>query len=170
MRNTIVAALLSGLVGFSAYAEECTPKEQEYFLALTIYHEARGEDLDSQQLVGEVVLNRIESVSYPDTVCEVVLQKNKNGVPQFSFINKSDLKPKEKEAWETAEILAEDLLSGEIEYFDNGATHFINPNGVSKMPGWTKKFKMVGKHGKHIFYADGSEKENMYFYSSHNPM
>ena len=73
------------------------------------------------------------------------------------------MKPKEKEAWETAEILAEDLLSGEIQYFDNGATHFINPNGVSKMPGWTKKFKMVGKHGKHIFYADGSKKENMYF-------
>lgn len=169
MRNTIVAALLSGLVGFSAYAEECPPEEQVEALALTIYHEARGEDLDSQQLVGEVVLNRVESVSYPDTICDVVYQKNKNGVPQFSFINEN-LKPKEKEAWETAEILAEDLLSGEIQYFDNGATHFINPNGVSKMPGWTKKFKMVGKHGKHIFYADGSKKENMYFYSSHHPM
>ena len=36
MRNTIVAALLSGLVGFSAYAEECPPEEQVEALALTI--------------------------------------------------------------------------------------------------------------------------------------
>lgn len=165
MRNTIVAALLSGLVGFSAYAEECPPEKELEVLALNIYHEARGEDLDSQQLVGEVVLNRIESVSYPNTVCEVVYQKS-----QFSWTTKKNVVPTEEEAWETAKNIAEDLLTGEIEYFDNGATHFINPNGVSKMPGWTKKFEMVGKHGSHVFYADGSAKENMHFYSSHRPM
>ena len=77
MRSTIVAALMCGLVASSANAEKCnTPQEEIESLAFVIYHEARGEDLTSQQLVGEVILNRVESENFPDSICDVIYQKN----------------------------------------------------------------------------------------------
>ena len=44
------------------------------------YHEARGESLLGIVAVTEVVLNRVDDNRWPDTVCEVVWQKN-----QFSW-------------------------------------------------------------------------------------
>src|ERR1051325_5973846 len=45
-------------------------------LALNVYFEARGEPEAGQYAVAEVTMNRVASPSYPDTVCEVVYQKN----------------------------------------------------------------------------------------------
>lgn len=152
MKSTIVAALTCGLVASFANAETCVTQEEEiHALALNIYHEARGEDPDAQQMVGEVVLNRVMSENYPDSICEVIYQES-----QFSWTTKKDVTPTEEESWKFAQILAEDLINGDIEYFANGATHFINPDKVSRMPNWTKEFEMIGRMGDHVFYADGS--------------
>ena len=43
-------------------------------LAEAIYFEARGEPLDGQVAVGEVILNRVDAENYPDDVCGVVNQ------------------------------------------------------------------------------------------------
>ncbi len=48
--------------------------------------EAGGEDEEGKLLVANVVLNRVESSKFPDTVCEVVFQRE-NGVTQFSPIS-----------------------------------------------------------------------------------
>ncbi|MCI9313608.1 MAG: cell wall hydrolase [Lachnospiraceae bacterium] len=45
--------------------------------------EAGGEDQDGKLLVANVVLNRVNSESFPDTVFEVVMQKEQ-GIAQFS--------------------------------------------------------------------------------------
>ena len=46
-------------------------------LAVAIYFEARGEEYAGQVAVGNVILNRVNSSSSPDTVCEVVHQGRK---------------------------------------------------------------------------------------------
>lgn len=43
-------------------------------LATAIYFEARGEPLPGQVAVAEVILNRVESPAYPDSVCAVTSQ------------------------------------------------------------------------------------------------
>ena len=44
-------------------------------LALAVYHEARGENLDGQLAVAEVVINRVQDNGFPDDICAVVKQK-----------------------------------------------------------------------------------------------
>lgn len=65
------------------YAELHFSDEDVYILACLVYHEARGECFDGQVAVVEVVLNRMLSDYFPDTVEEVVFQKY-GDVWQFS--------------------------------------------------------------------------------------
>ena len=145
--------LLMGAILFASpvFAEDCDKEKQVELLAKTMYHEARGDTPhgEGMQAVGEVVLNRVESDNFPDTVCAVILQKG-----QFAPQIKSGSKPAEKGEWELAVEIAEGLIEGEIETMDHGATHFLNPKTGSA--GWTRKFSQVGKVGSHVFYADGS--------------
>lgn len=53
-------------------------------LAKAVYFEARGESLQGQVAVAEVILNRVESPRYPHSVCGVVQQAGHGGC-QFSF-------------------------------------------------------------------------------------
>lgn len=51
-------------------------------LTLNLFKEAEGEGLENMRIVGDVVINRVESKDYPNDVCSVVLQKK-----QFSWAN-----------------------------------------------------------------------------------
>lgn len=64
-------------------------------LALNLYYEARSEPLLGQVAVTQVVLNRVKSDKFPDTICAVIRQRK-----QFSWYwdGKSD-KPNETKAW-----------------------------------------------------------------------
>lgn len=65
------------------YAELHFSDEDVYILACLVYHEARGESFEGQVAVVEVVLNRMLSDYFPDTVEGVVFQKY-GDVWQFS--------------------------------------------------------------------------------------
>ena len=43
-------------------------------LAMNIYHEARSERTAGMWAVADVTINRVKSIAYPNTVCEVVYQ------------------------------------------------------------------------------------------------
>ena len=145
MKTLLTTAMIA--MATPAFAD-CDFDRQVEVLALNMYHEARGEGSDAMQMVGEVTLNRVEHPRYPDDICSVVYQRK-----QFSWTHtRKDHTPHEKEVWETALELAEYLVAGEIELFDNGATHFLNPNAVRRIPSWTRKFKQVGQIGNHVFY------------------
>ncbi len=61
--------------------------QDEYEILLRIVEaEAGGEDVDGKLLVANVILNRVESPSFPDTIEGVVFQRE-NGVSQFSPIS-----------------------------------------------------------------------------------
>ena len=47
-------------------------------LATAIYFEARGEPMVGQVAVAQVIVNRVYDERFPDTVCDVVKQGDKN--------------------------------------------------------------------------------------------
>lgn len=169
MKNMIlpfVAALCIALYSSAAVAAGCNPNDptdEMIALAKNMYYEARGDghSIDQRkhamQMVGEVTLNRVESVNYPNSICEVVYQKG-----QFSWTTKKNNTPHEMQSWILALAIAADLLNGNIEYIDNGATHFVNPHAVNKMPKWTRRFEEVARTRGHIFYDDNSVRISKY--------
>jgi len=117
-----------------------------FCLALVVYTEARGEPLDGQLLVAEVVLNRVQSESYPDTVCAVAFEPHQfSGLNPVPDLEKILVDP----AWETSIDIATDTLQGAT--LGLGATHYHN-NTVT--PFWTKKLEPLGKFGNHLFYKE----------------
>lgn len=79
-----VAELLGAEVTFTAWdepiavaaAEETAYTEEDlYWLSRIIAAESRGESLRGQIAVGNVVLNRVESPKFPDTVREVIFDR-----------------------------------------------------------------------------------------------
>lgn len=142
---TFAAASIMVLSLNAAVADECDEVEA---LALNMYHEARGESVDGMIMVAEVTLNRVEHPRYPNDICRVVYQRR-----QFSWTHTiRDHTPRETESWETSLILAREILSGDVQTFGTGATHFLNPDAVRTMPSWTRRFELIGRVGNHVFY------------------
>ena len=120
-------------------------------LALNIYFEARSEPIEGQIAIAEVTLNRVASSNYPNDVCSVVLQENKDGC-QFSWWcdGKSD-QPREHNSLQTSKALAELMLKEghHITVIGNEATHY-HSNDVH--PYWANDLHKIRRIGKHIFY------------------
>lgn len=122
-------------------------KYKEYKLLLRIVEaEAGGEDITGKMLVANVIINRVESSCFPDTVTEVVYQKH-NGRAQFSptvdgRIDSVNI------TQETVEAV-ERVLRGEDS--SNGALYF---RSVHSSSGWhDSALTRVLEHGNHIFYT-----------------
>jgi cell wall hydrolase len=162
-QGRLSSALRARLNGLSAKSGLETPSKRlglsgaslaraKHCLASAIYFEARGEPLDGQIAVGQVVLNRVFTGFYPDDVCAVVYQNaGRFRSCQFTFAcDGTPLSIKEPEAWTLAETMASELLSGAL-YQDQvaGATHF---HAIYVHPVWTKEMQEKAKFGSHIFY------------------
>jgi hypothetical protein len=120
-------------------------------LAKAIYFEARGESLAGQVAVAEVILNRVDSASYPNTICGVVRQgeERRTGC-QFSFM--CDGKPeimRDTDAQARAEAIAHLLTEGRPRVLTANATHF-HTTWVS--PSWARRLVRTARIGDHIFY------------------
>ncbi|MFW6035815.1 MAG: cell wall hydrolase [Halothermotrichaceae bacterium] len=109
-------------------------------LASLIYAESRGESLEGQIAVGAVVLNRVESVDFPNTIREVIYQKE-----QFTPITNGqiDLIPNSN-AYRAADM----ALSGEDPSL--GALFFYNPKKARTLD-WLSTRKTTIRIGDHIF-------------------
>lgn len=118
-------------------------------LAKAVYHEARGEVLEGQFAVAEVILNRVDSPLYPSSVCGVVSQGGGGGC-QFSFIcdGRSDAIA-DRAAWEIAARIAAVMLAGAPRTLTDGATHF---HTTAVRPGWSQVFPRTAFIGAHLFY------------------
>jgi|TARA_R110000851_G_scaffold8550_1_gene32961 spore germination cell wall hydrolase CwlJ-like protein len=125
-------------------------------LALNIYFEARSEPIQGQIAIAEVTLNRVASSDFPNDICGVVLQENKDGC-QFSWWcdGKSDY-PKEHNSLRTSKAIAK-LMLEEGEYISvvgENATHYHNDEVY---PYWADHLQRIRRIGKHIFYKEKSE-------------
>lgn len=120
-------------------------------LAYAIYFEARGESIQGQVAVAEVILNRVDSRRYPTTVCKVVHQGAKNlNACQFSY--NCDGRPEtisEADAFDRAAKVAAMMLDGRERVLTGDATHY-HTTAVS--PRWSKRLTETTRIGDHIFY------------------
>ncbi len=126
-------------------------------LATALYHEARGESIAGQFAVAEVILNRVESPAFPNSVCGVVNQGAAAAVRgrcQFSFAcDGKSLNMREAEARRTAKRIAHVMTDGAPRALTEGATHF---HTTQVSPRWSRVFERVTRIGSHIFYRDNN--------------
>jgi hypothetical protein len=137
-----------------AKAEKC--------LAEAVYFEARGEAVRGQIAVAQVVMNRVFSGFYPDTVCGVVYQnKHRHLACQFTFAcdDVADV-VREPDMWLRARKIAKATLDGQLWLPEVAkSTHY---HAYWVRPSWVHEMKKMYKYGVHTFYrprawGDGSE-------------
>lgn len=119
------------------YVVDFTPEERD-LLARLIHAEARGEPLEGQIAVGAVVINRVKSDKFPNTITEVIYQKG-----QFSPIALGTMP---KVSHESAVEAAERALAGEDP--TGGALFFYNPKTTAAPEFWKTRpvIKQIGNH------------------------
>ena len=113
--------------------------------------EAGNEDLEGKMLVAGVVMNRVSSAAFPDSVTEVVMQKEK-GVYQFSPVGNGTYQ-NTRASEETIEAV-ERVLKGED--ITQGALYFAARNSADpeKMRWFDRSLTRLFAHGNHEFFTN----------------
>ena len=112
-------------------------KQQLECLSLNAYHESKGESDKGMLAVIFTTLNRVKDVRFPKTVCGVVYQKS-----QHSW-TKHNPKIKEKEQYERAKRLAQEVVDGKHKDVSGGAIYF---NSLHNQPKGTVCTVSIGGH------------------------
>ena len=124
--------------------------EEDYDILLRIVEaEAGGEDEDGKLLVANVVLNRMNSEAFPDTVKDVVMQRS-GGVTQFSPVASGRIwKVKVSE-----ETIAAVQRAIEGEDISQGALYFASRRYANSdsMRWFDRRLTFLFKHGRHEFF------------------
>jgi spore germination cell wall hydrolase CwlJ-like protein len=129
---------------------------EENCLARAVYFEARSESELGQMAVAKVILNRVKSPKYPNTICGVVYQgTHRRNSCQFSFA--CDGLPddvKQPAAWANAKRIAQKAIAGDPTTAAKigGALHY---HADYVKPKWAKHMRKAIKIGTHIFYTGG---------------
>lgn len=121
-------------------------REQEC-LANAVYFEARGEPIEGQLAVAEVVLNRAASGRYPSDLCAVITQPW-----QFSFISKGRFPKADRssESWRKATAIAEIARK---KLADTIPQNVLWYHATYVSPSWGKRLSKQSQIGLHIFYS-----------------
>lgn len=132
-------ALKITLTGKSSRSNNTVSSANLDLLAKCVYAEARGEPYTGQVAIAAVVLNRVKSSSFPNTVSGVIYQKNAFTCVSDGQIN---LTPNA-----SAYSAAKDALNG----WDptNGCLYYYNPATATSKWIWSLKVEL--KIGKHSF-------------------
>jgi len=106
-------------------------------LARAIYGEARGEPYTGQVAVGAVIMNRVRSSKFPNTISGVIYQSGAFDAVSDGQIN---LTPDA-----TAKKAAQDALNGWDPTY--GAIYYFNPNTATNDWIWSRPMTVtIGKH------------------------
>jgi N-acetylmuramoyl-L-alanine amidase len=108
-------------------------------LAKVVLHEAGNQGRRGQIAVAEVVMNRVRSPRFPNSICGVVLQRGQ-------FFNVHAYRPYRDRRWPQAVEIARQVRDGDAEQVTNGAFFFRSARG--HFPGRAH----VATIGDHRFY------------------
>ena len=121
-----------------------TPDEETDCLARAVYWESKGEPLNGQLAVANVIINRARSGRFASTICGVVRQRS-----QFSFVRGGYIPaaPQASRSWRTAVAIA---LIATRNLAGDAAPQALFFHARSVRPGW--RLTRVASVGNHIFY------------------
>lgn len=112
-----------------------------YLLARLISGEARGEPYQGQVAVGAVIMNRLKSKDFPNTIAGNVYKRG-----EFESVSNGQI-------WGTvtnsAMKAAQAAISGEDP--TGGALYFYNPSKVRSKYNWIWSRQVTGRIGQHVF-------------------
>lgn len=115
-------------------------------LAQAVYFEARGEPLDGQLAVAQVIVNRTRSPQFPPDYCGVVAQR-----AQFSFVRNGRIPaaPRDTRAWQRASAIAR---IAHQDLWDSPAEDALFFHASSVRPGWARTKLARATIERHVFY------------------
>lgn len=120
-------------------------------LAEALYFEARGESVMGQFAVAEVILNRVDSPNYPNSVCGVIHQgTGRKFQCQFTYTCDGHKEViSEPRAFEQVGRVAHLMVNGAARSLTKGATHY---HTKSVRPKWSRTYPRTATIGFHHFY------------------
>ena len=126
-----------GIMSSSSSSSSSNNSSNVNLLAKVIYGEARGESYTGQVAVGAVVMNRVKSSQFPNTISGVVYQSGAFDAVSDGQIN---LTPDA-----TAKKAAQDALNGWDPTY--GAIYYFNPSTATNKWIWSRPMTVtIGKH------------------------
>ena len=126
-----------GITSSSSGGSSTNNSSNVNLLARVIYGEARGEPYSGQVAVGAVILNRVKSSQFPNTIAGVVYQSGAFDAVADGQVN---LTPDS-----TAKKAAQDALNGWDPSY--GAIYYFNPNTATNKWIWSRPLTVtIGKH------------------------
>ena len=125
----------------STSTTEASGNDMVELLARLINGEARGEPYEGQVAVGAVILNRVKSPEFPNTIVGVIYQKG-----QFSCVTDGQFDEPMEEGT-TVYKAAQDAMNGSDP--TNGALYFYNPKKTKSK--WLYSLPVVATIGEHKF-------------------
>lgn len=106
-------------------------------LARLVYAESRGEPYEGQVAIAAVVLNRVASSEFPNSVREVIFAPN-----AFSPVNGDQLSHKTNES---ARKAVQEAVNGKDP--TNGSLYFFNPDTATSKWIWSRpQTVVIGNH------------------------
>ena len=126
-----------GITSSSSSSSSSSYNSNLNLLARIIYGEARGEPYTGQVAVGAVVMNRVKSSSFPNTISGVIYQSGAFDAVSDGQIN---LTPNS-----TARKAAQDALNGWDPSY--GAIYYFNPSTATNKWIWSRPVTVtIGSH------------------------
>jgi spore germination cell wall hydrolase CwlJ-like protein len=156
------------LRGPTAPTETVAPTEpqidarQHACLSQAIYYEARGETQQGQTAVAEVILNRVRSRAYPNSICGVVYQGSHRSTGcQFTFTCDGSLNRRARgRAWDRSQRIATSVMLGYSRPMTQNATHY---HTTAVNPVWSSGLVETTQIGVHKFYRFPNRSERAFY-------
>jgi spore germination cell wall hydrolase CwlJ-like protein len=122
-------------------------------LSEALYFEARGETIKGQFAVAEVIMNRVASSRFPDSVCGVINQgTGRKFACQFTYTCDGRAEViTEKSNYARLRKIAKLSMSDLPKTLTKGATHY---HTTAVKPKWSRVFPRTAKIGVHLFYRE----------------
>ena len=136
-RPASLAKLVAGIVDLPAVGIDADAR----CLARAVFFEARGEPLEGQLAVAQVILNRAASGKYPDSSCGVIDQPN-----QFSFARRSI--DTDSNDYRIAKAIA---VIAQAQRWSQVAPRAMSFHATQVRPSWGG-MQRISRIGNHVFY------------------
>ena len=130
------------------------PNLQWKCLVEALYFEARGEPAQGQFAVAEVILNRVDSPKFPNSICKVVNQgTGRKHACQFSYTCDGKFERiANMPVYNKLVVIARAMIDGGVRQLSGGATYY---HATSVQPSWARRFEHTATIGIHKFYKPG---------------